>query len=185
MSDILNWLSDQPGLAAWVQAVGSIIAIVSGFALAYWQHRRTDHEHRQERERADKHTRIQAQALALILEGSLVELAGRLSLAKTDKPFSPVDLPHLLEERTDQIYVMGETGGYLLQLISTLTTHNRMLAELRSARLRNSYVGLEPGVEERLRQNAYERLQVASDCLEDALKGIAKLARPHLEADAS
>jgi hypothetical protein len=39
MAELLNWVNHNQGVAAWVQAIGSIVAIVAGILIVQWQNR--------------------------------------------------------------------------------------------------------------------------------------------------
>lgn len=142
----LDWsaLLNKETLPAWVQAVGSIVAIfvAIGVPTSLW---------RRDKHRAEVDRRLKARAMAHLLWPELLELkadvSGRLkdlnALRITAPSFHPPDtkaeklakirvrLTPELERNVDAMYLFGEAlGTTLLQLVAILSQYSRLLARI-------------------------------------------------------
>jgi hypothetical protein len=68
---MLQWIETHPGLAAWVQAIGAILAIVVAFLVVFLQQRL-------ERDSAARERHARAIGLAILLHTDLVTLQGAI-----------------------------------------------------------------------------------------------------------
>jgi undecaprenyl pyrophosphate phosphatase UppP len=120
LSTALGWCEAHPGIANWLQAVGSIAAIVLIYLFALFQFQRTrSHE---ELDRIRK-----AQGLALILVAVLVAFKPKIEVLRL----------------LDQLYILGVAGGLILQMIATLQAHNQAAPpSVEAEDVRNSYVSI-------------------------------------------
>src|SRR4051812_14450116 len=154
-SATLQWLEAHPGTAIWLQAIGSIAAIIFVYLLGLTQGRRAISHEQTDRIR-------RAQGLALLLIPVLIAFKPKLEVAivRESKLPPPDEVMHLL----DQLYILGVAGGLILQMVGTLQAHER--AE--PAALENE--GARPSA-------AKQRLDTALRYCEDAISALMKLAR--------
>jgi hypothetical protein len=134
---MVDWIEHHPGLAAWLQAIGAIIAV----AVAIWVPAR---QHSVARADAEMERRLKARSLALRLLPSLLELAEHVKQAtEKTKAISlgmpgpvivqlvsdaTVDIPSELADEVDQLYLLGEKAGFpTQQLWAFLNQHGREL----------------------------------------------------------
>src|SRR5258708_15623239 len=112
----LQWFEAHPGTASWLEAVGSITAIVCVYLFALFQGRRT-----RSHESTDRIRR--AQGLALVLIPALTAFRPKIEMAiiQGSKPAPPDEIVHLL----DQLYVLGLAGGLILQMVAVLQANQR------------------------------------------------------------
>jgi hypothetical protein len=109
---ILIWFEAHPGSAGWMQAIVAGIAIV-GVYLAATIPVRAEAKARE----AEK--RLRAWGLALLLTPEIIVLKGEIETCIESGTIygPPVQVPASLIDKTDQLYLLGETGGRLLQAI--------------------------------------------------------------------
>jgi hypothetical protein len=100
----VQWFEAHPGTASWLEAIGSITAIVFVYLFALYQGRRT-----RSHENTDRIRR--AQGLALVLIPVLTAFRSKIEAAivQESKPAAPDEVMHLL----DQIYILGVAGGLI------------------------------------------------------------------------
>jgi len=158
LSSALGWCEAHPGIANWLQAIGSIAAIVLIYLFALFQFRRTrSHE---EIDRIRK-----AQGLALILAAVLVAFKPKIEAAITQQ--SKIEPPDEVLRLLDQLYILGVAGGLILQMIATLQAHNPAAPPSDGAEdVRNSYASI-----------GKQRLDLALRYCEDAINALTKLTR--------
>ena len=154
----LQWFEAHPGTASWLEAVGSITAIVFVYLFALFQGRRT-----RSHESTDRIRR--AQGLALVLLPALTAFKPKIEAAiiQESKPVPPDDVMHLL----DQLYVLGLAGGLILQMVAVLQANQQ--AELppnENEKDRSSYNSI-----------ARQRLGEALRYCNDATYALMKLTR--------
>jgi hypothetical protein len=91
----LQWFKTHPGTASWLEAVGSITAIVFVCLFALFQGRRT-------RSYEDTDRIRRAQGLALVLIPALTAFKPKIETAiiQESKPAPPDEVMHLLSKRT-------------------------------------------------------------------------------------
>lgn len=75
MADLLFWIEKHPGLAAWLQAVFSIIAIIAAVLMGWWQTHTVRKQSRIEEERSD----VKNAGLCLLAIRSLGEALSDIS----------------------------------------------------------------------------------------------------------
>jgi hypothetical protein len=158
ISAALQWFEAHPGTASWLEAVGSITAIVFVYLFALFQGRRT-----RSHESTDRIRR--AQGLALVLIPALTAFRPKIEMAiiQESKPAPPDEIVHLL----DQLYVLGLAGGLILQMVAVLQANQR--AELppnENENARSSYNSI-----------ARQRLGDALRYCDDAIYALMKLTR--------
>src|SRR5258705_542961 len=112
----LQWFEAHPGTASWLEAIGSITAIVFVYLFALYQGRRT-----RSHENTDRIRR--AQGLALVLIPVLTAFRSKIEAAiiQEGKPAAPDEVMHLL----DQLYILGVAGGLILQMVAVLQANQR------------------------------------------------------------
>ena len=159
LAPALQWFEAHPGIASWLQAVGSIAAIVFVYLFALFQGRRG-------RSNEDVDRIRRAQGLALVLVPVLIGFRPKLELAiiLESKLEPPDEVLHLL----DQLYVLGVAGGFVLQMVATLQAHQRAEAPPSddNGDARSSYNSM-----------ARQRLEDALRYCEDAIDALSKLTR--------
>lgn len=168
----IEWKLNSAGLAAWVQAIVSAFAIVAVYYAATIPVRA-------EREAKAQENSSRARGLALLLIPELVALLGALQAARANGTiFDPPVLPSaLLLERSDQLFLLGDPGGNILQTIGLLSG---MAAQtLRFQKL----AGVNPNIISPKNQRAansiwnnhLESLNIAIKNIEEATEGLQKL----------
>ena len=158
LSATLQWFEAHPGTAGWLEAVGSIAAIIFVYLFALLQNRRF-----RSHENIDRIRR--AQGVALVLIPVLTTFRPRIEAAiiHESKPAPPDEIIHLL----DQLYILGVAGGSLLQMVATLQANQRSeLPANANETARSSYNSV-------VRQRLSDALR---DC-DDAGGALQKLAR--------
>jgi hypothetical protein len=158
LAPALDWLEAHPGIASWLQAVGSIGAIVFVYLFALFQGRRA-------RSHEDIDRIRRAQGLALVLAPVLTAFRPKVeaALIRERKLEPPDEVLHLL----DQLYVLGVAGGFVLQMVATLQANQR--AELPvndDENARSSYNSM-----------ARQRMGDALRYCDDAINALVKLTR--------
>jgi hypothetical protein len=118
---LLVWIEQHPGLASWLQAVGVISALFITLYVADLDRR----ERAQER-------RLKARALATLLHSQLVAFQGELERAVKSQTYlgAAIRPPASLVERTDQLYLLGDAGNSLLQMIASLNANLVIISTL-------------------------------------------------------
>jgi hypothetical protein len=155
----LHWLEAHPGTANWLDAIGSIAAIVFVGLFALSQARRA-------RSHEDLDRIRRAQGLALILVPVLRDFKPKIEAAiiQESKLEPPDEVLHLL----DQLYVLGVAGGFVLQMVAILRAHQRAeaLTNDENGDGRSSYNSV-----------ARQRLHGALRYCEDAIDALSRLTR--------
>jgi hypothetical protein len=158
LSAALQWFEAHPGTAGWLDAVGSIAAIVFVYLFALFQNRRI-----KSHEETDRIRRAQGLALLLIPVLTAFKMKIETAIIQESTPAPPDEVMHLL----DQLYVLGVAGGLILQMVATLQAHQwseRPVNENESAR--SSYNSV-----------TRQRLDSALRYCEDAIRALMKLTR--------
>ena len=111
LSAALQWFEAHPGTAAWLEALGSIGAIIFVYLFALLQNRRFRCHENIDRIR-------RAQGLALVLIPVLTAFRPKIEAAiiHESKPAPPDEIIHLL----DQLYILGVAGGLILQMVAAV-----------------------------------------------------------------
>ena len=121
VGSVLNWIEAHPGTAAWVQAIGALLAIGFAFGIAHW-------ELHAARRKEETERRMRAQGLSFLLHTEMVAFRTQLEEAGTEvRHFESVPKPpDAIVRLADQIYVLGSTGEAILQMLSILNAHGRL-----------------------------------------------------------
>ena len=108
-------LNDAAGIAAWAQVLFAAIAIVAVYIAATIPVRA-------EKARREDELRLRRQGLALLLISEVLSLKGEVETAiKSGNLYkTPIQTPESLRDRLDELYILGETGGRLLQTVGIL-----------------------------------------------------------------
>src|SRR5664280_1025305 len=157
LSAALQWFEAHPGTAGWLDAVGSISAIVFVYLFALSQNRRIKSHENTDRIR-------RAQGIALVLIPVLTAFRPKIEAAiiQESQPSPPDEIMHLL----DQLYILGVAGGLILQMVATLQANERAeLPAVENEGARSSYNSM-----------ARQRLDSALRYCEDAIGALMKLA---------
>jgi hypothetical protein len=158
LAPALDWFEAHPGTASWLEAVGSIGAIVFVYLFALFQGRRA-------RLHEDIDRIRRAQGLALFLVPLLTAFRPKIQAAiiRESKLEPPDEVLHLL----DQLYVLGVAGGFVLQMVATLQANQRAELHLNDDEdARSSYNSM-----------ARQRLGDALRYCDDAINALVKLTR--------
>jgi hypothetical protein len=109
---ILIWFEAHPGSAGWMQAIVAGIAIVAVYLAATIPVRAQAKAREAER-------RLRAWGLATLLIPELIVLTQELETCIESGTIydAPVQMPASLINKTDQLYLLGETGRRLLQAV--------------------------------------------------------------------
>jgi hypothetical protein len=159
---LLQWIERHPGLAAWVQAIG-IGAIIAVLLVAHFQQRTAARAAYRDRLR-------KARGLALMLQPELIAFEGtleRLSLLPPSSHKESAKPPQTILDLADQLHLLGDAGGCILQMIGALNAHARL--EAASAGLADE---LEHAELDRLRSARLSRAR--RDCTE-AVRGLRRI----------
>lgn len=111
----LKTLNDTAGAAAWAQALFAGAAIVAVYIAATIPVRA-------EKVRRDDELRLRRQGLALLLIPEIVTLKGEVETAIDSGSIydAPILPPTSLTEKLDELYILGEIGGRLLQTVGMI-----------------------------------------------------------------
>jgi hypothetical protein len=112
---ILNWLEMHPGTAGWAQAIVAALAIIAVYYAA------TIPVKAEARGRA-RERKLRADGMALLLHSDIIVLKGEIE-AKIESGNiyqPPVPVPPSLLSRADDLYLLAEAGGLLLQAIGAV-----------------------------------------------------------------
>ncbi len=109
---ILIWFEAHPGSAGWMQAIVAGIAIIAVYLAATVQVRAEARAREAER-------RLRAWGVALLLIPEIIVLKGEIETCIESGTIfdAPVQVPGSLSSKTDQLYLLGQTGRRLLQAI--------------------------------------------------------------------
>lgn len=153
----LLWFEAHPGTASWLEAVGSIAAIVFVYLFALFQGRLT-----RSHENIDRIRR--AQGLALVLIPALTAFKSKIETAiiQEGKPAPPDEIIQLL----DQLYILGVAGGLILQMVAVLQANQRAEQPPNENEDGRSYNSI-----------TRQRLDAALRYCEDAIPALMKLTR--------
>jgi hypothetical protein len=160
LSAATSWIEAHPGTANWIQAFGSIAAIVAVFLFVVLQNRGA-----KSREETDRIRRAQGLALLLIPILSSFELEIETAIIQECEIAPPDEVIHLL----NQLYIIGVAGGYILQMVAILQAHQRF----------GPIEASESETEARAAHNslARKRLSIAQHYCEDAIRAMTKLTQ--------
>ena len=160
----MEWLNQN---AATIQAVGTLLAI----AIAIWVPFKI---HSNETRRREREIRLKGQAIALLIEPLLRAIDGQIDREGFVRPEGSrqIEIPETILSLSRDLWLMGEAGGNVLQLIGILQAHNRILEDTIS-------VPADMDEEERREFSRlfHERLNLARECLTDAFAAFDMLLK--------
>jgi hypothetical protein len=112
---VLRWLEAHPGTAGWAQAIVASLAILAVYFAA------TIPVKAEARYRAQE-KKLRADGMALLLLPEILVLKGEIEtlIDSGDIYEPPVTIPPSLLSRADELYLLGEAGGRLLQAIGMI-----------------------------------------------------------------
>jgi hypothetical protein len=127
---LIDWIDGHPNLAAWVQAIGAIIAIFAAFLISHFEVRAT-------RKAAGEERRMKAQALALLLQPQLLAFKGELESDPLLRgrgvgplEIAPLEPPKAIIDLADQLYLLGSPGGAILQMLGVLSAQRTLTSSI-------------------------------------------------------
>jgi hypothetical protein len=163
---MLQWIETHPGLAAWVQAIGAILAIFVALLVVFLQQRL-------ERNSAARERRERAIGLGILLHTDLVALQGAIERTARDGVLESevLKVPASIVQYADQFYLLGTAGHALLQMISTINAvAAQKFAFHASDRTGNP-------IRDEVRQNLNDSLRHAFDACSEAVAGLDLLMK--------
>jgi hypothetical protein len=109
---ILIWFEAHPGSAMWVQAIVAGIAIIAVYLAATIPVRA-------EAKVRERDRRLRAEGMALLLIPEIIVLKGEIETCIDSGSIydALLEVPESLVSKTDQLYLLGPSGGRLLQAI--------------------------------------------------------------------
>jgi hypothetical protein len=157
-----EWFSPV-AIAAWIEAI-AVLAIFLG-ALISWKIHRNEVTER----KADR--RLQARGISLLIGFPLISLEGEIEReieSAQKKAFKQIDvaIPKQIMDHTDRIWIVGEAGRHVLQVVSALKENRRVVRETYIALMKN-------GTKEdviRARDLAISRLEIVLEDVRDAIR---------------
>ena len=122
-------------IAAWVQAIGSVLAIAAAVWIGNRAYRRSERilEETRRRDEAERH--LKARSLAIALYPELLEMKEKIIAARRRSgKFSPskLGIPPVLLQSIDRLYLLGEAGAAIQQFVATSRQFERLVEELRT-----------------------------------------------------
>ena len=167
LDNLTNWIAGHDALAAWVQAVGSIAAIIATAIIA-----RLDGKARREREQYEDAKELRrAKGLAILLQIEMIAFRSVLleTIARKNLTQAAIEPPSTLVMLAPELNILGSAGGALLQLISALNANKIMVASNLNA-VRNYGFDVHTAWEHVERQ-----LVLADDALTEAVNKLEKM----------
>ncbi|QEX18924.1 hypothetical protein FRZ44_42350 [Hypericibacter terrae] len=138
----LTWITSREDLAAWVQAIGTLIAIAVAIAVPWWQHAK-------ELDNRKVETRLKARSLAIAIYPALAGIRDTLRRVNHNlqqlqgQQISPAQLreaipalivvvPSVLNGSVHQIYLLGDEPASAVQaLVGRVDRYNLELERIR------------------------------------------------------
>jgi hypothetical protein len=168
---VLIWFEAHPGSGGWMQAIVAVIAIVAVYFAATIPVRAEARS--RERERS-----LRAQGLALLLFPEIIVLKGEIEtyIESGNIYDAPVTPPAILLAKTDQLYLLDETGGRLLQAIGMVNGVAAQTRRFQSVTTTRDGVPIQTGMAdgEAIWQTNIETLKLCLMNLEEAIEIIEK-----------
>ncbi len=155
----MEWLNQN---AAAIQVVGTLFAI----AIAIWV---PFNIHSNETSTREREIRLKGQAIALLIDPLLRAIDGEIESKSLvhEAGSSPIEIPDTILSLSRDLWLMGESGGNVLQLIGILQAHNSLLEQTISLP-----IDMEKEERREFARIFHERLNLARECLRDALAAI-------------
>lgn len=182
--------------AAWVQAIGSIAAILAAVYIGHRNHKQSERAFEEERNREESIRHLRAHSLAHTLYPELVEIKIMIAAVKKgmdnqmkergglSPALSPVEvmsrdwkisIPVGFQSTRELFYLFGtNTTSVISQLLSLLHQHNRIVDEL-VAQLNNGETFGEAFVRFQSGKLFVNRFQIMKDDAEQAVKLIREI----------
>ena len=164
LDTILFWIESHPGLAAWVQALGSVGAILVAIWIGHLAHGRAVQMFEETRRREKDDRRRKAHSLAVALYPELLELKPvlqRVIIANAPMREPPLGIPPVLTESVDRLYLLGDAGDAIQQCLATARQLERMLQEVRGRPKSDDTI-----------QAIRRQIEVSAGALDEALKWV-------------
>lgn len=130
----LSWAGWKPEVwAAWVQAIGSVVAIAVAVSIPWWQHRRERREKSHDaalmaRSMATAYLRYVKEFHQNLSEG-LIELGQCNPATRQRWTLSWIVIPQQLWDDVKSMHHLGDPGGYVLRSIYNLLESRAILAD--------------------------------------------------------
>lgn len=121
-------------IAAWVQAIGSVLAIVAAVWIADRAYRRSERMFEQTRRRDEVERRLKARSLAIALYPELLDMQQTIQTARHasgEPKLRSLDIPHVLLQSIDRLYLLGDAGAAIQKFVATSRQFNRLVDEIR------------------------------------------------------
>jgi hypothetical protein len=115
---------------AWVQALGSVIAILVAVEISRRQFRHSENLTRSQWDREERVRSLRARSLALAIYPELLEMKAKIARARGFDPLQRASIPPVLIESVDRLYLLEEAGGEIQQFLAIVRQYNRMAEEI-------------------------------------------------------
>lgn len=121
------WIEAHPGLAAYLQGLFSVLAVVAAIAIARHQNKLQLNLATAQATKEKQQQLTQARGIALLIRGDL-DLLRRdaLEALKKVERIPRVDLPGAIERVADQLWILESAGQTVVGVISLVTRQNEM-----------------------------------------------------------
>jgi hypothetical protein len=149
---------------AWVQAIGSVLAILAAVEISRRQFRHAERLTRSQWDREERVRSIRARSLALAIYPELWEMKAKIARAGTFDPLQCISIPPVLIESVDRLYLLDAAGGDIQQFLAFVRQYNRMAEEV---------IGMPHG--EKQIESLTHHLNVADTALAQALEKIVPI----------
>lgn len=120
-------------IAAWVQAIGSIGAILAAVWIGNRAYRRSERILDETRRHDEAERRLKARSLAIALYPELLDMQRTVQTARhvSGEPrLRPLDITPVLLQSIDRLYLLGEAGTAIQKFVATSRQFERLVDEI-------------------------------------------------------
>jgi hypothetical protein len=123
---LICWIEGHPGLAAYLQGIFSVLAIIAAWVLAKRQMRAQQASEREER-------LLEAQGIALMIKPDLwlIRDDARVGAVSSSPAIAFVTLPETLRVSLSRMWVLEKHAKHVLTVVSFVMRHEEMAARAR------------------------------------------------------
>ncbi len=119
-------------IAAWVQAVGSVVAVLLAILVGWWQFHQSHGLAKAQRESEDRDRKLKARSLALALYPELLEMKAKIQRAKGLYGVIRVEtlgIPPVLIQSVHRLYLLDEAGRAIQNFLAASRQFERMVED--------------------------------------------------------
>ncbi len=119
-------------IAAWVQAVGSVVAVLLAILVGWWQFHQSHGLAKAQRESEDRDRKLKARSLALALYPELLEMKEKIQRAKGLYGVIRVEtlgIPPVLIQSVHRLYLLDEAGRAIQNFLAASRQFERMVED--------------------------------------------------------